>query len=160
MLLKAKPPRREFSAAVGAGYAASRSKRALKENLTMEMHSRDSLYHTHGINTERQQPRPRRWAWALIGWIRRFFVEFKQAIETEFAVRQAIIELSDMDNHMLRDLGITRTEIESAVRRPSARIGTEEALVISSDESSSIVPRITSTCRALDARRECQAVCR
>ena len=59
----------------------------------MEMHSRDSLYHTHGINTERQQPRPRRWAWALIGWIRRFFVEFKQAIETEFAVRQAIIEL-------------------------------------------------------------------
>jgi len=132
----------------------------LNENLTMEMHSRDSLYRTHGINTERRQPRPRRWAWALFAWIRRFFVEFKQAIDTEFAVRQAIIELSGMDNHILRDLGITRAEIKSAVRRPSARIGTEEAPAISSDESSSIVPRIISGSITLDARRECQAVCR
>jgi uncharacterized protein YjiS (DUF1127 family) len=160
MLLKAKPSGKQFSASAGARYAASGSKRALKEDLTMEMHSRDSLYHTHGINTERRRPRPRRWVWALFGWIRRSFVEFKQAIETEFAVRQAIIELRDMDNHMLRDLGITRAEIESAVRRPSARIGTEEAPAISSDESSSIVPRIISPSMASDARRECQAVCR
>jgi uncharacterized protein YjiS (DUF1127 family) len=121
-------------------------------DLTMEMHSRDSLFEIHGIKTGYQQHRPRRWAFPLFGWIHRFFVELKQSIESEFAARQAIIELSDKDDHMLRDLGITRAGIEGAVRRSGNRDETSEALVIPCDESSSIVPR--NTPMTSDARRE------
>jgi uncharacterized protein YjiS (DUF1127 family) len=126
----------------------------LKENLTMGIQLRDSLYRTHGINTERRRQQPRRWAGILLARIGGFLVEFKRAIETELAARQAIAELSNLDDHMLRDLGITRTEIEAAVRRPGTRVGTDEAVVISSDDRSSIVPGIIPTPTRSNARRE------
>ncbi len=50
----------------------------------------------------------------------------KTAIEAELAARQAATELASMNDHMLRDLGISRCEIENAVRRPRAKVGTDK----------------------------------
>ena len=46
-----------------------------------------------------------------------FLKRMKTAIEAELAARQAIAELASMSDYMLRDLGISRSEIENAVRR-------------------------------------------
>jgi uncharacterized protein YjiS (DUF1127 family) len=71
----------------------------------------------------------------------RFPARLKRAIETELAVRQAIAELSQMNDHMLRDLGITRIDIENAVRRPGVRFGADEGLLVPGDERASILPK-------------------
>ena len=71
----------------------------------------------------------------------------KQAIETEWAVRHAISELSEMNDFMLRDLGITRGEIESVVRRPDALTGRYEGL---DRKTPAIVPGIISGTRRSD----------
>ena len=56
-----------------------------------------------------------------------------KAFEAELAARRAIEELGSMNDHMLRDLGITRTEIESKVRRSRASIGTDYGPLVSDD---------------------------
>jgi uncharacterized protein YjiS (DUF1127 family) len=53
----------------------------------------------------------------------KLLARLKRAIETELAVRQAISELNEMNDHMLRDIGLTHGEIEHAVRGPGARHG-------------------------------------
>jgi uncharacterized protein YjiS (DUF1127 family) len=70
----------------------------------------------------------------------KLLAHLKRAIEIELAARRAIDELSEMNDHMLRDLGITRTEIENVVRRPGLRAGTDEGSWIPADEPASILP--------------------
>lgn len=71
----------------------------------------------------------------------------KRAIETELAVRQAISELSEMSDYMLRDLGIARGDIEHVVRRPDALTGRNEGL---DRKTPAIVPGIISGIRRSD----------
>jgi uncharacterized protein YjiS (DUF1127 family) len=80
-----------------------------------------------------------------------FFAHLKRAIEIELEVRHAITELSEMSDHMLRDLGITRSEIERVVRRPNVPVGTDDSLSIPGDETGSIVPNIVGSPRRSDA---------
>ena len=71
-----------------------------------------------------------------------FLARLKRAIEIELAVRHAITELSGLSDFMLRDLGITRGEIESVVRRPKVPVGTNDGLSIPGDEPASILPNL------------------
>jgi uncharacterized protein YjiS (DUF1127 family) len=77
----------------------------------------------------------------------KLLARLKQVIETELAVRHAISELSDMSDYMLRDLGITRGEIERVVRRPDALTGRYEGL---GAKTSAIVPGIIANARRSD----------
>ena len=97
----------------------------------MEMHSRQSLHEIHGIGIERR--RSRLIAWRLIARIVAFLKRVKRAIETELTVRRAMTDLADMDDHMLRDLGIHLSQIEIWVRWPRARVGTNDTSVFSND---------------------------
>jgi len=103
----------------------------------MEMHSRQSLYEIHGISLGLRRRR-----WCLIGRllvtrIFEFLARVKRAIEAELAARQAITELASMNDQMLRDLGINRCEIENAVRRPRAKVGTDDTPVFLNDAGGS-----------------------
>src|SRR5262245_33295379 len=82
-----------------------------------------------------------------------FFARLKRAIEIELEVRHAITELSGMSDYMLRDLGITRGDIENMVRRPSMQVGTNDGLSMPGDETASVVPNIVATPRRSDAVR-------
>ena len=75
----------------------------------------------------------------------------KRTIEIELAVRHAITELSEMNDHMLRDLGINRGDIENVVRRPGVRAGADERAPIPGDQTATIVPRIVASGRRSDA---------
>ena len=98
----------------------------------MEMHSQRSLYEIHGISAPpRRQSRRGRIARRAITRLLAVLKRMKAAIEAELAARHAIEELARMNDHMLRDLGITRSEIESAVRRPRANVGTDDGPVLS-----------------------------
>ena len=101
----------------------------------MEMHSRLSLYEIHGITFERR--RSRLIARLLVTRIFEFLARVKRAIEAELAARQAITELASMNDHMLRDLGISRSEIEDAVRWPPAKVGTDDTPVFLNDAGGS-----------------------
>jgi uncharacterized protein YjiS (DUF1127 family) len=103
----------------------------------MEMHSRQSLYEIHGISLERRRRRSRLVARLLVTRIFEFLATVKRAIEAELAARQAIAELASMNDHMLRDLGISRCEIENAVRRPREKIGTDDTPVFLNDAGGS-----------------------
>jgi uncharacterized protein YjiS (DUF1127 family) len=103
----------------------------------MEMHSRQSLDEIHGINLERRRRRSRPIARLLVTRIFEFLTRVKRAIEAELAARQAITELASMNDHMLRDLGISRCEIENAVRRPRAKVGTDDTPVFLNDAGGS-----------------------
>jgi uncharacterized protein YjiS (DUF1127 family) len=87
----------------------------------MQMHTAQSLYEIHGLSSPRQRRRSRLIARLLVARIVGFAARIKQAIEDELAARQAIEELASMNDHMLCDLGISRGEIENAVRRPGPR---------------------------------------
>src|SRR5258708_1451868 len=97
-------------------HSPNRQEHRQKENWIMEMHSRQSLYEIHGISLERRRRRSRLIARLLVTRVFEFLARVKRAIETELAARQAIAELASMNDHMLRDLGISRCEIENAVR--------------------------------------------
>jgi uncharacterized protein YjiS (DUF1127 family) len=58
-----------------------------------------------GARQPRPHPRP-------IGWIRNLI----KAIATEVECRRAIQKMAQLDNDMLKDIGIDRSEIESALR--------------------------------------------
>lgn len=83
----------------------------------MEMHSQASLYQIHGI-VVRRRGRSRPIVRRLVARILAFLTIVKRAIEAELAARQAMAELAEMDDRMLRDLGLSRSEIENRVRRP------------------------------------------
>jgi uncharacterized protein YjiS (DUF1127 family) len=83
----------------------------------MEMHSKASLYEIHGI-VARRRSRSRPIARRLVAGTLAFVAIVKRAIEAELAARRAMAELADLDDRMLRDLGVSRSEIESKVRRP------------------------------------------
>jgi uncharacterized protein YjiS (DUF1127 family) len=86
----------------------------------MEMHSRQSLYEIHGISIERR--RPRLVARLLTARIAAFMTKVK---------RRAMTELAEMDDHMLRDLGLHRSDIEGRLRRQRVNVGTDDASVFS-----------------------------
>jgi len=83
----------------------------------MEMHSKASLYEIHGI-VVRRRGRSRPIVRRLVARILAFVTIVKRAIEAELAARQAMADLAEMDDRMLRDLGVSRSEIENRVRRP------------------------------------------
>src|SRR5215813_3797392 len=95
----------------------------------MEMHSRQSLHEIHGLSNERRRPRSRLTARLLMRGIGAFLVKMKQAIEAELAIRRATTERADMDDRMLRDLGLRRSEIEGRLRRPLAYVRTDNASI-------------------------------
>jgi uncharacterized protein YjiS (DUF1127 family) len=75
----------------------------------------------------------------------KLLVRLKRAIEAEFAFRHAVAELNDMSDYMLRDLGITRGDIEHVVRRPCAWTGMDED---TGKTMESIVPGIAASRRS------------
>jgi uncharacterized protein YjiS (DUF1127 family) len=85
----------------------------------MEMQSRRSLGEIHGITT--LQRRRSRWgtvARCAITRLRALLKGVKAALEAELAAHRDIAEIARMSDYMLRDIGVTRSEIESRVRRP------------------------------------------
>ena len=112
----------------------------------MEMHSQQSLNEAHGINAPlRPRSRRSRIVRRAITRLLAVLKRMKAAIEAELAARRAIDELAGMNDHMLRDLGITRSEIESTVRRPPS-VGTDCRTFLSNDTSQShpAMPTISS----------------
>ena len=100
----------------------------------MEMHSRQSLNEIHGINTPPR--RHSRWGSLVrlsIARVRAVLKGIRKAIDAELAARHAIVELASMDDRMLRELGITRGEIENLIRRPRGNVRADDEPVLSSD---------------------------
>jgi uncharacterized protein YjiS (DUF1127 family) len=125
----------------------------------MEMHSRRSLYEIHGIDAPpRRQPRRGRIARRVIARLLAVLRKIKAAIEAELAARHAITELASMNDHMLRDLGITRSEIESTVRRARASIGMDYGPLLSNDigQGDPALPTVSSPDLASEERLERQ----
>ena len=77
----------------------------------MELHSPQSLYRTHGISVE---PRPARRA-SMTSLLAKLG-EIGRVISREMRHRRAVAELSEMDDHLLRDIGVSRTQIPYIVR--------------------------------------------
>jgi uncharacterized protein YjiS (DUF1127 family) len=96
----------------------------------MEMHSRESLYEIHGLSPERRRRRSRLTARVVARSLARriaaFLTKVMRAIESELAIRRAMTELAEMDNRMLRDLGISRSEIQGLLRRPRVDVGPDD----------------------------------
>jgi uncharacterized protein YjiS (DUF1127 family) len=122
----------------------------------MEMHSPQSLYEIHGLSSERR--RRRRIARLFIGQIVALLIKAKRAIETELAVRRAITELGEMDDRMLRDLGIARSEIESTLRRPRTDVEADGASAFSFDmaRNQADLPTVNSPLLTSEERSERQ----
>jgi uncharacterized protein YjiS (DUF1127 family) len=100
----------------------------------MEMHSQRSLDEIHGISAPLRRQSRRGWiARRAITRLLAVLKRMKAAIRAELAARRAIEELAGMNDHMLRDLGITQGEIENAVRRPRVNVGTDEGPILSND---------------------------
>jgi uncharacterized protein YjiS (DUF1127 family) len=102
----------------------------------MEMHSRQSLNEIHGISAPpRRQPR---WGSLTRLGIARVLAILKgitKAIGAELAARRAIVELASMDDFILRDLGITRGEIENLIRRPRGNVRADNGPLPGSENS-------------------------
>ena len=100
----------------------------------MEMHSRQSLNEIHFISAPpRRQPRWGSLMRLSIARVRAALKGIRKAIEAELAARRAIVELASMDDRMLRDLGITRGEIENLIRGPRGNVSADDGPVLSSD---------------------------
>ena len=95
------------------------------------MHSRQTLYEVHGLSTGRRRRRSRLVARLLIARIVGFLTKVMRTIEAELAIRRAVTELAEMDDHMLRDIGLRRTEIEDRLRQQRANVGTDDASILS-----------------------------
>ena len=121
----------------------------------MEMHSQRSLHEIHGISapSPRQSRRPpiARLAIAQILVALRRTI---RAIEAKLAARHAITELASLDDRMLRDLGITQSEIESAVRGSRANVATDDSPVLC--QSRPALPTISSPDLTPDGQPERQ----
>ena len=79
----------------------------------MEMHSRKSLYEVHGISTRHEARLRLLWTTGVFALLTRV----QSALRAEMRARRADSELACLDDRMLRDIGINRSDIEQAVRR-------------------------------------------
>jgi hypothetical protein len=124
----------------------------------MELHSRQSLYEIHGISDAPARRRKRRRPLARLAIARVLAVlkSMKAAIEAELAARYANTELASMNDHMLRDLGITRSDIGDAVRGSRANAGTDGAPFLSNETGQSypVLPTISSPDLTSEAQPE------
>jgi len=124
----------------------------------MELHSRQSLYEIHGISDAPPRRRKRRRPLARLAIARVLAVlkSMKAAIEAELAARYANTELASMNDHMLRDLGITRSDIGDAVRGSRANVGTDGAPFLSNETGQSypVLPTISSPDLTSEAQPE------
>lgn len=119
------------------------------------MHSRQSLYEIHGISIERRRRRSRVVPRLLIARIVAFMANVKRTIKAELAIRRAMAELAEMDDYMLRDLGLHRGEIEGRLRRQQADVGTDDASVFSNTTACSPdLPTVNSPLIAAEGRPE------
>ena len=82
----------------------------------MLMRSPDLFLKTHDIDA-RLRPSPR-WPVRLLAALARA----RSTVLAELRARRAAAELASMDDHMLRDMGVSRSEIDRIVRRPPPRI--------------------------------------
>jgi len=80
----------------------------------MEMHSQSSLYEIHGISAREDARLRLRWTKGIFALLRRVI----SALRGELEARRAARELSKLDDRMLRDIGISRSEIQQLVRQP------------------------------------------
>ena len=100
----------------------------------MELHSRRSLNEIHGMSAPpRRQPRWGSLMRLSIAGVLAVLKGIRKAIEAELAARHAIAELASMNDRMLRDLGISRSEIENRIRWQRGDVGTDDGPVLSSD---------------------------
>ena len=100
----------------------------------MEMHSRQSLNEIHGISAPPR--RQTRWGSLMrlsIAGVLAVLKGIRKAIDAELAARHAIAELASMNDRMLRDLGISRSEIKNLIRRPRGNVRADDGPVLSSD---------------------------
>jgi uncharacterized protein YjiS (DUF1127 family) len=72
---------------------------------------------------------PRRSRSALFGWLFASLSRLSMVLRAELQSRRAIAELAMMDDQMLRDIGICRSEIEHAVRRPRGDLWLDDQLI-------------------------------
>jgi uncharacterized protein YjiS (DUF1127 family) len=79
----------------------------------MEMHTPESLHATHGIVV---QPRPRGRS-SSIKLLLAMCFRMRLVLRREREIRRAAAELESLSEHMLNDIGITRTDIKHVVRR-------------------------------------------
>ena len=79
----------------------------------MEMRSRQSVYEVRGIADQDIAQVPLLWATGISALLTRVTA----ALRVEIQSRRAALELAGLDDRMLRDIGIGRSDIERAVRR-------------------------------------------
>jgi uncharacterized protein YjiS (DUF1127 family) len=89
----------------------------------MEMHTSSSLYATHGLIVQSRTRTRLRWVRSLLAMCARKQLAFRR----ELKIRRAIVSLEQLDDHLLKDIGITRGEIEYAVRQSQSQPGAEDA---------------------------------
>jgi len=80
----------------------------------MVMHSAQFSRRTQGINAEARLQS--RWLMRLVAAL----AKARSAVQSELRARRDAAELASKDDRMLRDIGISRSEIDSLVRRPVA----------------------------------------
>ena len=100
-------PRREVA-------AFQVSQAAKKGKTQMETHSAQFLHGRQGIK-DRSRPQ--------FHWLIRIFAAIARAasaVQAELRARRDAAELASLDEHMLRDIGVRRSEIHSLVRRSIA----------------------------------------
>ena len=121
------------------------------------MHWRRSLHEIHGIRAPsggqlRRPPIARLAIAQILIALRRMISE----LEAKLAARHAITELASSDERMLRDLGITRSKIASAVRGFRANVVTVDGPILSNDtcQSHPALPTISSPELPPDERPE------
>lgn len=77
------------------------------------MHSAQSLYDVHGINAGQRASSRHRTLRSLLSLL----TKLAWATKSKMQVQRDIAELASLDDRMLRDIGVNRSEIESVVRR-------------------------------------------
>ncbi len=80
----------------------------------MDMHPRSSFYETRGISAREDGRFRFLWAGGRFALVTRVI----SALSSELEARRAAREVSELDDRMLRDIGISRSDIEGLVRQP------------------------------------------